>query len=494
MSEQQPFIIADRTQDNRGTFLPRARSLHAGHLHTLLFRSWKVLLPIAVMVILGVSGLEGTLSVPVFFIFFLSIGGLMVYFFARGIDRKVAFRLFISIYAYNVLVVVLFFFVFQAQYGNTYLSGGTDDMNFEYCGRYAAQSLKVSGEIVIPQVVSTTGLSPFRFERYRPYITLLAGVYYLSDMLANDMHTLNVRILNSLAIGLISVFAFLLAVRCGLSKHLSFIGAFAAGIYTPQAFWGAVIVRDVWVVLFCIATVYYFERLITSDKREQWKCLIMVFLMIYLISLFRIASAILMIGSLGLFGVFYTLKRKGVVVKTGLLMLYILLLLFLSFRLVGYYDEAMQFIMIRTEYRMQFAQGLSKYVFGVPFVPFGMIIRPFYALISPFPSFTLEAQHIFESVGTFGVILMLPFAFIGFFRSLSDRRKAILSIILIGLLLGVSWTTFHLRHLLVYMPYVFLLMTYGLSISKRPKLLFSIVIFMNMGLFLLYIWLKTFSS
>ena len=444
------------------------------------------------MVILGVSGLEGTLSVPIFFIFFLSTGRLIIFFLARGINRKIVFRLFVSIYAYNVLVAVLFFFVFQAQYGNHYLSGGTDDMSFEYCGRNAAQSLKASGNIIIPQVVSITGLSPFRFERYRPYITLLAGVYYLSDILANDMHTLNVRILNSLAIGLISVFAFLLAMRCGLSTKLSFIGAFAAGIYPAQAFWGAVIVRDVWVVLFSIATVYYFERLITSDKREQWKWLIMVFLMIYLISLFRIASAILMIGSLGLFCVFYTLKRKDLVVKTGLLVLYILLLLFCSFRLVGYYDELMQFIMIHTEYRMQFAHGLSNYVFGMPFVPFGMIIRPFYALISPFPSFTFEAQQIFGGVGTIGVILMLPFAFMGFLQSISDKKKAILGIIPVGLLLGTSWTTFHSRHLLVYMPYIFLLIVYGWSTLKRPVLFLCIAIYMNVGLFLLYIGLKIF--
>ena len=446
------------------------------------------------MVILVVSGLEETLSVPIFFILFLSIGWLIIFFLARGINKKVAFRLFVSIYAYNTLVVVLFFFVFQAQYGNPYLSGGTDDMNFEYFGRYAAQSLNVSGEIAIPQAESTRSLSPFRYERYRPYITLLAGVYYLSDMLANDMHTLNVRILNSLAIGLISVFAFLLAIRCGLSQHLSFIGAFAAGTYPAQAFWGAVIVRDVWVVLFCIATVYYFERLITSDKREQWKCLIMVLLMIYLISLFRIQSAILMIGSLGLFGVFYTLKRKDVALKTGLLMLYILLLLFLSFRLAGYYDEVMQFIMIRTEYRMQFAPGLSKYVFGMPFVPFGMIIRPFYALISPFPSFTFEAQHIFKSIGTIGVILMLPFAFIGFLKSIFEKKKAILGIVPVGLLVVLSWTTFHPRHLLVYMPYIFLLGAYGWSILKRPILFLYISIFINTGCFLLYIGFKIFTG
>lgn len=491
MSEQQPFIKAKRTHIKRETFLPRARSVHAGCLYAFLLRSWRALLPIAMIVILGVSGLEGALSVPIFFILFLSIGWLTVYSFARGIDRKVAFRLFVSIYAYSILVVVFFFFVFQAQYGNHYLSGGTDDMTFEYCGRYAAQSLKVSGEIVIPQVESTRVLSPLRYERYRPYITLLAGIYYLSDMLANDMHTLNVRILNSLAIGLISVFAFLLAMRCGLSTKFSFIGAFAAGIYPAQAFWGAIIVRDVWIVLFSIATVYYFERLIASDKRKQWKWLIMVLLMIYLISLFRIQSAILVIGSLGLFGVFYTLKRKEMVIKTGLLMLYILLLLFVSFRLAGYYDEVMQFVLIQTEYRMQFAHGLSKYVFGMPFVPFGIIIRPFYALISPFPSFfTLEAQSIYKSVGTIGVILILPFAFMGFLRSIFDKKKAILGIVPVGLLVVLSWTTFHPRHLIVYMPYIFLLCAYGWSILKRPILFLYISIFINTGLFLLYIVFK----
>ena len=490
MNEYQLVIPAERALINRETFLSRALFPRSGLLYILLLRSWRVLLPIAVMVILGVSLLENTLSVPIFFFLFLSIGLLIIFFIARGTNRQVALRLFASIYAYNVLVVVLFFYVFQAQYGNNYLIGGTDDMHFEYCGRYAAESLKVSGEIVIPPIITERNLSPFRYERYKPYITLLASVYYLSDMLANDMHTLNVRILNSLAIGLISFFAFLLAMRCGLSKS-SFVGAFAVGTYPSLAFWGAVIVRDVWIVLFCVATVYCFERLITSDKIVQLKWLVMVIVMIFLIFLFRVQSAILMIGSLGLFSGFYTLKGKGLVIKTGFLVLYILLLLLLSLVLAGYYGDVLLFITIQTEYRMLFAHGLSKYIFDLPFVPFGMIIRPFYALISPFPSFfTLEVAALFKSVGTIGVILMLPFVFVGFLRSVADKKRLILGIVPVGFLVVISWTTFHPRYLLVYMPYLLLLGVYGWSTLKRPKLVLYISVSINTGLFLLYMGLK----
>ncbi|MBN1971490.1 MAG: hypothetical protein JW870_19150 [Candidatus Delongbacteria bacterium] len=488
-------MFVDRKLNIRKFSQKRNFSNHKGFLYELLSNSWKLLLPIATIVVLIISGIEGTYSVPIFFIFFLLLGLLIVCFLVCSEDKKVSIKLFISIFTYNTLIVVFFFFIFQIRYGNHYLSGGTDDMYYEYLGRYAANSLKTQGEIVIPRVENTMGRSPYRYEKYRTFITIIAGVYFMSDVIADDMHTLNVRIMNSLAIGLISVFAFSLAIMCGLSKPFSFIGAFAAGIYTPQAFWGAVIIRDIWIVLLCIASVFFFKRLITSNKRSFWKYLLFFSLMTYSISLFRVQSAILIIAAFCLFVVFYTLKRKGIIIKTGFLILYLLLLIFLFSSTVEYINNELTPIIIRhTNYRMNFAYGLSKFIFGLPLIPFGMVIRPLYALISPFPSFSLDVQPLFENVSTIGVILMLPYVFIGFFRSISKKNLAILGIAPLILLLGTSWTTSHFRHLLVYMPYIFLLMAYGWSTLKKPIRLLYISIFVNSFFFLIYISLKTFGG
>jgi hypothetical protein len=422
-----------------------------------------------------------------------------VHFFIRGTKHKDAHRLFISIYAYNIIVVILFFYAFQFHYGTHYLWGGTDDVKFEYCGRYGAGTLKSSGTIVIPRAdtiprMDSNPLSvanPEQYERYRGYITVLAVVNYLSNMIAGDMHTLNLRMLNSLAIGLMAVIAFLLAMRCGLSKDLSFIGAFWAGVYPSQAFWGAVIVRDTLVASLVVGAVYCLQRLIFDKSQKRWAWLVIVILLLYSISLLRPQSALLLAGAMGLFILYFIFNKINVVFKSILLGLYGFIAFICFKALFPYIDELNQIIQRKTLYRLGVSEGLSYRVFRFPLVPFGLIIRPLYALVCPFPSiFKLNTQIIFQNIGTITVVIMFPFLFIGFFHCLFDREKSILAIIPSGLLLGVSYVIFEPRYTLIYMPFIFLLIMHGWSCAKRPWKLFTGGLFVFDVLAILYLGLK----
>ena len=444
----------------------------------LLHLSWLVLLPLSTIVIVLIAWREACLSVVMIYVLFFGAGMLCVRLLAPRDTRKRLYALFASIYAYNALIVVVMFLLFLSETGEPYLPGSTDDMWFDQCGEYLAPALLSGERVEFPS---------YRMEHYRGYITLIAGVHLVSHV-AGPGHTINPRLLNSLAVGLMSVICFLLAARCGLSRTAGLLSAFAIGILPVQAFWSAIIVRDILVLFFVVLGLYSFSQIDLANARRSLVWIAWLAFSAFGVYAMRPASALmfaLLLGALVYYR--YILSLGSLSVLVGLAPMIVVLVVTAPF-LRGQIDvvEAMA---EQCGYRLTAHAGFSALVLQQPLFPFGVILRPIYALVSPIPSVS-GWGNTFMGAGTLPWLLLLPFAFIGLRNCLQDSHKAVIAIAAVVLLLSTSLTTFQERHLSVFRPFVILLGFYGMGIARRPArvLVGAVAAYALLGL--LYMFLR----
>lgn len=428
-----------------------------------------------------------SLSPLFFYMIFMAIGLAVIKCICAAQKRADLYRLFLIIYTINVIVVLFFYYSFQGQTGYPYLPGESDDTLFDYCGKYAAESLKVTGAVSIPAMPSAEGLSEFRFEKYSGYITVLAYLYCIADLLG-DMHTMIPRLFNSLLIGLLSVTSVILAMRSGLHRRPALYAGFAIGLYPSISFWGAVIVRDVLDVFLLLAAVAALHGAHYSSRKRILSFIVFSMAVSGLIAI-RYELGLIALLLSGFYVLAATAVKPGLVFKLIPAAVLGTLLVFLH----PFLKEKLALIItiadVQSEYRLGLSDGLSQTIFSLPLFPNGVILRPLYALVSPFPSLSLDPRYLYEGIGTVLVMILLPFVGVGFFRSLSARRSMIVGVFFVGTLLAISWISFQPRHMLAYMPFLFILSAYGADTRyRRTVVLYTLPSLV--GLAVVYFYLK----
>jgi hypothetical protein len=430
--------------------------------------AWLLLCPAAIAAILVISYRENSVSIVFMFMLFLFAGLCLSALFAPRHCWSKTFRLFLSVYAFNVIVVIAFFLIFQAQFGNSYLWGGSDDVTYDEYGLHAAKTLRSSGKVEIPY---------WRYEKYRGYITTVAIVHIVSSLVGPES-TLNPRLLNSFALGLMSVFIFLLGLNLDLPWSTSILGAVAAGLFPVQAFWGAVIIRDILVVLLTVGGVYFFSLL---NFRTLFKNLLWILLLAVTIGALwalREKNAILLVLVLLSAAGLRFFLAGGVGRKVLSFSLFSALLIFFAVYIQYYLAEMSQIADVHSEYRMGLSSGLSSLVFKYPLIPIGMILRPLYALVTPLPVFSINPINVFTNLGSIEKLLCLPFALVGLRYIAFDRNRCLLAVVTLACFIAISWTTFQPRHLLIPMPFTFLVAAHGFELfHHRLKLLLGSAFF-----------------
>lgn len=444
--------------------------MHLNSKIKLLLLSWVILFPFATGAVIHISNIERNYSILAMFIVFLGIGLTITWLVSKKGQRLDFSSLFLSIYFYNALIVITLALVFQFQFGNYYLMGGTDDRNFDNCAIYASETFQDTGNIVIK--------SP-RWEKYRGYITVVAMVHTFSKNFGS-LSTINPRLLNSLAIGLTSVMLLLVCTNLGYSANVSYLGAFISGIYPVQAYWGGVIIRDIIVIFLIMLTILFYIKL---NKKISFKIVassICLFTSLFLLWSIRKESAYLATFVI----IFIYIYQKNIARPVHIKVIQYFFLFFLMIMMMNYIQTAFQTINTMAEnaglYRSNLSGGMSATIFNLPLIPFGLVLRPVYALISPLPVLSLNPIHFIQSTGTIIWLLLLPYGIIGLGKALIDRDKCPMALSGILFLLGISLTTFHPRHLLIYAPFGFVVNVYGCEIAnnKIMILLFSCAIYL----------------
>jgi len=183
-------------------------------------------------------------------------------------------------------------------------------------------------------------------------------------------------------------------------------------------------------------------------------------------------------------------KRKLVIQGAIVLTVFLALAIIYSF---SRFNDLLYYIQIYTEYRQDMSlSGLSRFVYQLPLLPFGLIVRWLYLLISPLPNLSLVLTGLQQfGVATLEVILAsgIALVFLGIpyiLKSLTSWHWITISFVLISL--SIASTTGSFRHMIFYMPFMF----YGLvnewvDTSKKLRKQYF-VIGLGVGLLLLVLY------
>ena len=175
----------------------------------------------------------------------------------------------------------------------------------------------------------------------------------------------------------------------------------------------------------------------------------------------------------------------------------ILIFLIISFAvcfIVFYFDAIAWYIDYYTSYLTSRTTGLSLYVYKIPFLPFGIIIRFILLLFSPVPTnlliinnYRTDANSIFGVLNSAGTILQI-FTIYYFAKSLVKRNKTAFYATVIMIFVTITFT---FRHFILFYPFIFLSSVIAFQESsaiekKRVLLLTSMILLLTVPLYIFF--------
>ncbi len=398
-------------------------------------------------------------------------------------EYKIA-KLYLIIFMVSLVFVFLVYYGNQFYYGNPYYIGGSDDLKFENWGYdvYDA-NLFLPHKVIKQQILDRFNNAPF-------YAVIIAIIVKFSNGLAGYTSFLP-RILNVyFLIWICMILEYLVNKYANIprDKLLFVIGGFA--LMPNIQYINSHVFRDTFNLLQVFLIVFLFDKIIDSKNLlTKFISLLFMTVLIYFTYYTRVNSlAFAAILSLLILIEKYKIKIRYVI------LLFILLILMSDILKILKIEY---FITTYTRYVANIAgDGLSRFIFGRPLLPFGIILRFVYSFIIPFPNFfglfkessrlLYDFVYLLIYLGVLVQILMTPFIIKRIFRF--DW----LSFSFLGCLLPVIAMTFTFRHVILYYPFMVAMAVDGyfstkLNNRKMIMFLWGIIAFC---LSLIYVVLK----
>lgn len=458
-------------------------STRSGLVSLLLFWIGVSLLLLSTTAIVLYSILSETASPAVAFLGFGLLGVLLSHRFGRS-----ALYIFGAVYSINTLITIAIFLVYMANYGTPYYYGGSDDLAFEAFAQQAAHYLPIWEYSSIREQITGKYYEP------AAYVYVVSILYRIGDVFGG-FNTLLPRLLNALALGLISVLTFEIAKRSKLRESLARNTALIVGLLPIMTFNSAHTFRDVLVSLLILWVFYQWDKTLHGNRRhtqiEAWLWTALVAIIVWE---FRpTQAALLLVFATGAYFFFVRRENRNRII-TGVT-LFILFWAFLAaFAWIGGVEWALQrlafYSQYYTEYRLDMSSGLSNVIFAAP-LPISIPLRFLYGLVSPLPFVGGRFEELFQGIGTVFHYFFLPFWGLGII-CLIRRPYGRLWIWAFILFYSTAMITFTSRHVVVYMPYAALITAQGFALYGRHALkIFLTIIWSGVALGITYLMLKS---
>lgn len=383
-------------------------------------------------------------------------------------------------------------------FGNSYYGGGSDDRTYE---RLAIISYQLN--LFTPSQIIGTVLSEYDVGAlYYSFIALLVLFSQQFDGFSTWLPRLvNVFLLLGSSMLLLNLFD-------RVNKKISFLAIITFLIFPLTQYVNSHVFRDtlnLFLVVFLVWLIIQLKFQLKPFKLLLIRNSTLIFLIIvtvYMIYFLRRNTLVYAIAILGL--MFLDWIKPWIVYVIAYLKLknirIIMVLAFLSLggvigtivlsRVVNleYYIET--YTQYRTELGMN---GLSRFVFQMPILPFGLPVRFLYGLITPFPfinrimigfsSLNVDTWMNLMSIGVGIVFFGTPYLFTRL------MRKDWISNSFLVIYVSIILTTFTLRHMIFFTPFMlFLIWDQFLmtSVKKRKQLfLLSSILFVVLMIFYL---------
>lgn len=353
---------------------------------------------------------------------------------------------------YNVLIVIttvaigfmlLNYYALIEEYGEPYYA--LDDKCFEYYGR----SLFLDGIINYRDVPYIEG-----YDNTKGYLVIISWIYRLSGGIAG-YHTISPRILNIyLWISIVSLIYKIL--REKVEDRRAITAMLILAIFPNAMYVSSFVYRDVF-VCFLLITGFYNFRIIFNNKPKRVS-LIRIILFLYSFYALYYARKQMLYVFMALIVVFILFefgKPKSIIKRYCVCGIAIGSVFFILFVTNGW-NLFIYSLIKYSAYTVTLSDGLSNYIFMMPILPFGWILRMVYGFIVPFPGGILKLDYLGKplysltqlliQMGTIFQIFLIPYM-------LKSIKKMDTYVVLWGVCyMAIVMTTFTFRHFIMMYP------------------------------------------
>ena len=387
------------------------------------------------------------------------------------------------VYLLGVIFCYILYFHYMQKFGVDfpYYIGGSDDLEYENNARIFASNFSLSqySEIrggIVPSYHNSPG-----------YIYILALFIRFGDWVS-EYHTQIPRIINVFFLTILSIVSYKFASkRLLLSWRQSNIVAYAVGLSPLMVYVSSHIFRDTLVSLLMFSSIYL------SFSKINILRLLAIVCFILLASQLRIFSAFLIL--------FFVILIKTLCIKDRVLLrtIFFFIIVISSVFMVqfGVLDRLVESSNHYTQYRIGLSSGFAEKIFSIPF-PVSLPVRALYYVVTPVPVLSMDAPKILLSIGVFIQLLMFPILCMALFLGVRNRHTEIpmfiTVVVFLCLWLGLSITTFSIRHMSMFYPFAILIVFYGLEkysfISRNKNIILSLSFTFGGFIMILYPLLK----
>lgn len=429
----------------------------------LKFRLVFVLLSLLVMFVFSIYA--QSIAVFVFYILFACFGLILAIY-----QGRIGVKIFVITYSIASIFAVLFYFLFQFQYGVPYQSGGSDSLAYEI----HAEAIKYVIHNYDPEAIGRT-INEF-YHNSKGYIYLISLLMRLSDLL-DGYHPMIARLFNAALLGGCSVVTYSIAKKILLTPKQAFNSAIVTGLFPIMIFVGVQSLRDIPIAFIMLVSVHFSISLIKSKSFFRSLFLMLLFIPLVLIIVeFRLTNAI----NIGIaFFVAISVKMFSIRKVSNLQILFALTCLFGVYNFLLRYDLPLFIDLIGKLDSSQSALsegldragegGLSLILFNLP-VPLNYFGSLFYSFITPLPIiYPNNIDWNFLSFGTIYQFVFIPFIFIG----LKNTWRSGLMLPLLAMFLicfgGYVFGSFTFRHITYIVPFAAIYGVIGYEKYKKQR-------------------------
>ena len=386
-------------------------------------------------------------------------------------------------------------------FGNSYYGGGSDDRTYERLAIISYQLNLFTPSQIIGNVLNEYDVGAL----YYSFIALLVLFSQQFDGFSTWLPRLvNVFLLLGSSMLLLNLFDH-------VNKKISFLAIITFLIFPLTQYVNSHVFRDtlnLFLVVFLVWLIIQLKFQLKPFKLHLIRNSTLIFLIVvtvYMIYFLRKNTLVYPLAILGFMSLdwfkpwlvkivdYLKLKKLRMIIAVASLVIVVVIGFIILSRLINleYY------IQTYTQYRTELGlSGLSRFVFQMPILPFGLPIRFLYGLITPFPfinrimigfsSLNVDTWMNLMSIGVGMVFFSIPYLFTRLMKR--DWISNSFLVIYISIIL----TTFTLRHMIFFTPFMLFLIwdQFLMTPMKLRKDLFLLSSFLFVILLIVYILLR----
>lgn len=438
---------------------------------------WVLLLFVTNVVLLLVSFSEESTS-PILMSLILTGLGLFIL-RNRGEESE----LFIIGFCVSVLYGLFLYYYYYSVNGSPFFNVPlSDDSSYERDGLEYAEKLGIFEYGRISPLVVSSG------HNSKGYVLLVGAIGKFADHIGG-YHTLLPRIFNAFLHSFCVVFLFRLMRIYHTSSAQCFKVAVLFACFPHLVYLSGHIYRD---TLVCFAfTFCIYKSLKENTTPLDWLYIVLI---VVGLSQLRFFSMIMLMGSLGLIVLFTRVKSKKLrlTLLGGAAVGVVGSVLFINAVSGSFSGSIWGMLMDSQAYYTglrsgaEYSTGIAAKILQMDILPFGFIARSAYLSINPLPFLDFKLPIFINGLGTLLQLPLFVYSSLFTYKNFKNRHLLPLFAVLWFPFVSIALTSFQLRHMVMFYPFLFILGALGYFDLKsneklKKKILYWTVVVGGLG-------------